>query len=192
MEDLSRFMLELEQFGLSNDVQQIDKKHKFLNITRDTGEFLAVLVKASMAKTVLELGSSNGYSTIWLATALPRDGHVITLENDPAKAKQAQKNFNALGLESKITLLQGDLCDTLNDIKGEQDFIFLDADRSLYLDIAPLLFSKLKAGGVLVCDNAVSHACELESFTDWIGQQQGLTRALVPVGKGELLVYKDL
>lgn len=191
MEDLNRFMLELEQFGLSNDVQQTDKKQKFLNITRDTGEFLAVLIKACKAATALELGTSNGYSTIWLATALPDNGYVTTLENDPVKAKQAQENFNALGLERKITLFLGDLCDTLNDIEGEQDFIFLDADRGLYLDIAPLLFSKLEAGGLLVCDNAVSHADELDDFTKWVAQQPNLSTALVPVGKGELLVYKN-
>lgn len=78
--EFSAIMDELEQLGLENDQAQSDKSKKYLNITRDTGELLAVLIKATGAAKVLEIGTSNGYSTLWLASALPENGHIYTIE----------------------------------------------------------------------------------------------------------------
>ncbi|HGE6115915.1 TPA: O-methyltransferase, partial [Vibrio cholerae] len=86
-------MEDLEQFGIQNDLAQSDKSKKYLNITRDTGEFLSVLVKATGANRILEIGTSNGYSTIWLASALPDDGKVYTIEANPQKIEEASLNF---------------------------------------------------------------------------------------------------
>lgn len=81
--DLTALLRELEQLGEENDATVEQKELKYLNITRDTGEFLAVLIKASVVRQALEIGTSNGYSTLWLASALPEDGHVTTLEVSP-------------------------------------------------------------------------------------------------------------
>ncbi|WP_415890980.1 O-methyltransferase [Neptuniibacter sp. SY11_33] len=182
---------DLEQRGFENDEVQSERSKKYLNITRDTGVFLAVLIKATNAKTVLEVGTSNGYSTLWLASSLPDDGHIFTIDNNSHKITEASENFRKAELDSRITQLDGDVADLLSKPPQNIDFIFLDADRSQYLSIAEQLFSLLKEGGLLVCDNAVSHKEELEGFNAWIADQSNLSTSLVPVGKGELLVYKD-
>ncbi|MCC4263062.1 O-methyltransferase [Oceanimonas baumannii] len=183
-------MMQLEQHGVANDLNQPDKSRKYLNITRDTGEFLAILVKATGASQVLEIGTSNGYSTLWLASALPEHGKVYTIESNPQKAAEAALNFTTVNLTDKIVQVAGDVTEVLPAIPGNVDFIFLDADRKQYTFLAESLFGLLKEGGLLVCDNAISHSDELQPFTDWVNGQPHLSCSLVPVGKGELLVFK--
>ncbi|ELT7227059.1 methyltransferase [Vibrio cholerae] len=188
--EFQRIMEDLEQFGIQNDLAQSDKSKKYLNITRDTGEFLSVLVKATGARRILEIGTSNGYSTILLASALPDDGKVYTIEANPQKIEEASLNFNQTHTSSKIVQLVGDATEVLTDVPESMDFIFLDADRKTYLSIADDLFNLLKTGGLLVCDNATSHADELAEFRAWVNSQHNLSVSLVLVSKGELLVYK--
>lgn len=188
---LSKLIDDLERLGKVNDLEQSDKSKKYLNITKETGEFLFVLTKAVGATKVLEIGTSNGYSTIWLASALPDSGMLYTIEVDAEKIREAAINIDKAGLSSKVTQIAGDVREVLDDVAGTFDLIFLDADRATYVSIAEQLFSRLKQGGVLVCDNATSHAEELEAFVDWIHHQSQLTMTMVPVGKGELLVYQE-
>lgn len=91
---LATLLTELEQFGVTNDGSTSERPRKMLNITRDTGEFLVVLVKATLARRVLEIGTSNGYSTLWLASA-DRDigGSVTTVEKSRYKNDLAASNF---------------------------------------------------------------------------------------------------
>lgn len=188
--EFHRVMEDLELLGIQNDLAQSDKSKKYLNITRDTGEFLSVLIKATSARRILEVGTSNGYSTIWLASALPENGKVYTIEANFEKIEEASLNFNKTHTSSKVIQLAGDVVEVLPDVPESMDFIFLDADRKTYVSIAEDIFNLLKTGGLLVCDNAISHADELAGFRTWISSQQHLSSSLVPVGKGELLVYK--
>src|ERR671914_3036762 len=91
---LEKLLVELEQFGMTNDGSTSERPRKMLNITRDTGEFLGVLVKATLARRMLEIGTSNGYSTLWLASA-GRDigGSVTTVEKHQYKIDLATANF---------------------------------------------------------------------------------------------------
>lgn len=90
---LEHLLSELEQQAAENDAAATEMSQKLLNITRDTGQFLAVLIKASAAKGVLDIGTSDGYSTLSIASALSDDGHVTTLGILPHKAEQACVNF---------------------------------------------------------------------------------------------------
>lgn len=184
-------MTELELRGIRNDQVQADKSKKYLNITRDTGEFLSLLVKATGARRILEVGTSNGYSTLWLASALGDGGVVYTVEMSGEKAAEARGNFEQAGVASRVVQLTGDAVEVLDDVPEGVDVIFLDADRSTYVALAEKLFGLLRVGGLLVCDNAVSHREELEGFMAWLKTQENLSTSLVPVGKGELLVFKD-
>ncbi|WP_163576455.1 O-methyltransferase [Halomonas faecis] len=188
---LENLLSELEALGSRNDAVQTQKDKRYLNITRDTGEFLALLVKAVGATTALEIGTSNGYSTLWLASAVPDEGQVHTIEHQEAKAREARDNIERAGMASRVTQLVGDVRQALSAVPETVDVIFLDADRSLYLPLADRLFARLKAGGLLVCDNAISHEREIRDFVAWIEANEALTMSLVPVGKGELLVYKE-
>src|SRR5678810_241032 len=93
---------ELEQFGQANDAATSNRSQKMLNITHDTGVFLALLVKAARCRNVLEIGTSNGYSTLWLADAVGDAGRVTTLDRAPHKVEMAARNFQRAGLAPRI------------------------------------------------------------------------------------------
>jgi predicted O-methyltransferase YrrM len=188
--DIQKVLNELEKAGAENDTIQTDKSKKYLNITRDTGEFLTVLVKTTKANKILEIGTSNGYSTLWLASALPEDGAVITIEIAEQKANEAKANFERTNLLERIRLLVGNASTLLNELKEDFDIIFLDADRSLYTSFIPHILRLLKPGGMMICDNAVSHETELREFMEFFINRSEYTTCLVPVGKGEFIACK--
>ena len=189
---LSALLRELEQFGIENDAQAQDRSQKMLNITPDTGEFLLLLVRALKAKRVLEIGTSNGYSTLWLAHAVqPLGGQVTTLELAPHKAEMARGNLQRAELLAVIDLRQVDAQDYIKQQPPASfEFIFLDANRQQYVTSWRDLQRILSPGGLVVVDNAVSHAQEMESFVQLVQQTDGYITSLVPVGNGELLILK--
>ena len=189
---LKTLLDELAAFGDAHDGDPANRATRMLNITPDTGEFLAVLVKATGARRILEIGTSNGYSTLWLADAVaPVDGAVTTIELAHEKIEMARANFARAGLDTRITLLEGD-ADTmlarLFDVSFE--LLFLDAQRSVYRDWWPDIRRILRPGGLLVVDNATTHADEMADFMAAVRADRGFTTTLVPVGKGVFLAVK--
>lgn len=191
-ESLTELLLELEQFGLSNDSVIADRRRRMLNITRDTGEFLSVLVRATDARRVLEIGTSNGYSTLWLASAVKAiNGHVTTVELSEFKLALAAKNFLRSGLAAFITQVHGGAGALLGaSIESSFDIVFLDSERSEYCRWWPDIKRVLRTGGLLVVDNATSHAAELAPFTTLVSADSEFTTCTVPVGNGEFLATR--
>ena len=183
----------LAQFGQENDCRVTLRAEKMLNITPDTGSFLAILVQAMQAHAVLEIGTSNGYSTIWLADAAQQTtGHVTTLEAQEDKSALARQNFQQAEVADVITLVASPAQDWLVTQAGARyDFIFLDADRTQYVRWWPWLYELLLPGGLLVVDNAVSHQAEIAEFTALARAKEGIVTSLVPIGNGELLLWKS-
>jgi predicted O-methyltransferase YrrM len=192
-EELHAILRELELFGNENDARATSRPQKMLNITPDTGQFLLLLVRALKAKRVLEIGTSNGYSTLWLAQAVqPLGGRVTTLEKSSFKTDLARSNFVRAEMQPYIDSQLTDAGDFLKKSAADSfDFVFLDSERGEYLGWWPDLQRVLVAGGLLVADNAVSHAQELEPFRRAVLQTPGYLTSLVPVGKGELLILKQ-
>lgn len=189
---LERLKQALEQFGEQHDLAQTNRADKMLNITRDTGELLAVLVQTRGAQAVLEIGTSNGYSTLWLAEAVARlDGHVTTIERDEAKRALAQANFEQAALAGRITQLAGEAGALLPTLPSAGfPLIFLDSDRRQYRAWWPQLQRLLPPRGLLVVDNAISHREELAEWMAEVAQDPRFVTSLVPVGKGEWLVVR--
>jgi predicted O-methyltransferase YrrM len=192
MSELMELLAELEDFGQKNDATITDRPRRMLNITRDTGEFLLVLVKAMDAKRVLEIGTSNGYSTLWLAKAA-RDvgGAVTTVELSDLKVTMAKQNFARSGLERFITLVHANAGEILKKAPDASfDLVFLDSERPEYPGWWPELKRALRPGGLLVVDNATSHAEQMAPFVALVGADPTFTTSLVPVGNGEFLAVK--
>jgi predicted O-methyltransferase YrrM len=191
---LDSLLAELEQFGLANDRATTEREHRMLNITRDTGEFLAVLVRATLARRVLEIGTSNGYSTLWLASAArATGGAVTTVERSPDKVGLASANFARSGLAPFISLLHDDAGRVLEGSPdGVVDLIFLDSERPEYPGWWPHLKRVLRPGGLLVVDNATSHPEQMAPFVALVKADADFVTSLVPVGNGEFLAVKAM
>ena len=189
---LDALRAELERFGTDNDAVISDRPRRMLNITRDTGEFLSVLVRATSARRVLEIGTSNGYSTLWLAEAARAiGGAVTTVELADYKVGLARENFRRSGLASHIALVQDDAGRVLERAADASvDLIFLDSERPEYPGWWPHLRRVLRPGGLLVVDNATSHPAEMAPFVALVRADSDFTTSLVPVGNGEFLAVK--
>ncbi len=189
---LLELLSELEQFGESNDNNITDRPRRMLNITRDTGEFLSVLIRATNAQRVLEIGTSNGYSTLWLANASNAiGGKVTTVELSEYKFNLAAQNFKRSDLSSTIKQVLGDAGNLLSETENNcYDLIFLDSERAEYLSWWPDLKRVIRPGGLLVVDNAISHSDEMAPFISLVESDQNFATSLVPVGKGEYLATR--
>ena len=190
---LDSLLAELEVFGAANDQAHQDRPRRMLNITRDTGELLAVLVRTMGARRVLEIGTSNGYSTLWLASAAKAvGGRVTTVELSAFKAELAATNFARAGLVPFIEQLR----DNAGAVLARQgpatvDLLFLDSERPEYPGWWPDLRRVLRPGGLLVVDNATSHADQLTSFIALVEADPEFTTCLVPVGNGEFMATRN-
>lgn len=191
-ERIASLLREIEGFGKANDARVADRSQKMLNITPDTGELLSILVRLQPAKRVLEIGTSNGYSTLWLADAVSgADGIVETVERNPEKVRLARVNFERSGLSRFISLVEADAAQVLAAAAdATYDFVFLDSERTEYASWWPHILRVLRPGGLMVCDNAISHKHEFEQFTAAVRRTPSCSMCLVPVGKGELLILK--
>lgn len=192
-ESLRQLLSELERFGEQNDSVNTDRARRMLNITRDTGQLLSVLVRAANARRVLEIGTSNGYSTLWLAHAAAAiGGRVTTVERSEFKAGLAAQNFARSGLADVITQIQADAGRLLAEADDSSvDLIFLDSERPEYPGWWPDLRRTLRRGGLLVVDNATSHPEQMAPFVALVAADSGFTTCLVPVGNGEFLAARS-
>lgn len=191
---LQKLLVELEDFGQANDQGTEDRAQRMLNITRDTGEFLSVLVRATNAHRVLEIGTSNGYSTLWLADACNAiGGSVTTVELSEQKYTMAKKNFERSDSSSAIRQVLADAGDFLSEAEDNAyDLTFLDSERTDYPDWWPDLKRIVRPGGLLVADNALSHPHEISPFISLVEADFNFTTSIVSVGKGEYLATRSM
>lgn len=190
--DLTILLNELSEFGKRNDAGSTERAKKMLNITPETGEFLELVVKTARARRILEVGTSNGYSTIWLAKAArATGGGVITLEIAPYKVAMATENFRRAGLTDLIDLRHTDADSFLQAETQPFDVIFLDSDRHQYVGWWPRLSTLIAPGGLLIADNATSHLAQMADFMALVRASNGFITSLVPIGNGEFLAYKE-
>jgi predicted O-methyltransferase YrrM len=130
-----------------------------IDVTTLQGKFLEILVRATGARRILEIGTLGGYSTLWLARALPADGLVVTLELEPRHAEVAIQNLESAGLANKVNLRIGPAAETLKAFVQEHtapfDFIFIDADKAGYPEYLRYSLSLSRPGTLIVADNVV-------------------------------------
>jgi caffeoyl-CoA O-methyltransferase len=174
--------------------------HSGMMIDRQVARMLQMLIKLTGAKTCLEVGTFYGYSALTIAMALPEQGQLITLEKSPEQADIAQQLFDASNKRKQIHLIVGDALTTIPTLTMMFDFIFIDADKRAYPIYFDLLIPKLRAGGLMVVDNALFKMEPIEAKTPQ-GQavhelmmkaksHPDLETVLVPIRDGLLLLRK--
>ncbi|MBI2650405.1 O-methyltransferase [Candidatus Woesearchaeota archaeon] len=175
-ESTKRLLNELEVFGRKHD--------GYWNISPDTGEFFYILVLISKAKNILEVGTSNGYSAIWLAEAVKQNnGKVTTIDIAKHKIKMAAENFKRAKL-SNIKIVHGDALEEIPKLKGKFDFLFLDALKEDYINYFKLAYPKLTKNAVIVADNAIMFEKYMEDYLIYVRNHKNLRSVLVPIGSG--------
>jgi len=167
---------------------------EFWNLDRASANFLNMLIKAYGSKNALELGTSNGYSAIWLALALREtDGVLTTIEFWDKRQNVAVENFKKCGVDDLITPLLGSafpVLEKMNTDGKEFDFVFVDANKLEYLKYFKLIHPILVQGGLLLCDNINSHPDKVKPFMDTITGHKDYQNQLLPFPDGLLMSIK--
>jgi predicted O-methyltransferase YrrM len=191
-DELERLLETLYEEGRGYDASTEDRRERLRNVEPESARMLAVLIRALKPREILELGTSNGYSTIWLADAARAIGAGLTsVEVDPGRAAQAEQNLQRAGLREHVELRLEDALETLaNAPESSWDLIFLDAERPAYPIYWPHLLRTLRSDGLLVVDNAISHEHELIEFRELVEHEDRVMDSLVPIGAGMLLVVE--
>ena len=173
----------------AHDETQTERAACWRNLHPDSAALIALLVRAKQARKVLEVGTSNGYSTLWLADAV-RDtgGSLRTLEIDKARKKAARQNLREAKLDDFVRMEVCDAGDFLRDYPKYFDVVLLDADRSQYTAYWPHLQRILtKPGSLLVVDNVLSHADEVQAFIALVEADKNFSSMVLDIGAGLLL-----
>lgn len=193
---VDHLLRELEEYGRQNDADEHDRARKMLNLERETAELVYMLVRSGRRRRVLEIGTSNGYSTLWLASALRATGAtdalratgatepLISIERDRGKLDQARANLHRAGLADHVRLVPGDATQIVADLPGPFDCVFFDADRVSAPEQLQLLLPKLEQDCLLLADNALSHPEEIAGYIAAAQAIPGSVATLFALGKG--------
>ncbi len=173
-----------------HDSQQSDRLQRYRNIEVESAQLISQLIRMQQAKSILEIGTSTGYSTLWLAEAAQATGgQVITVEIDAKPSAEAKRHVAELELSEIVQFWVGDAADYLKAAQEKFDFILLDAERDAYENYWPDLKRLMKPkGGVLVVDNVISHAAEVNRFIALIKKDPDYMSSILSVGAGLCLV----
>lgn len=159
---------ELDEATIRAEVEKI-RRPGMMNVPRVDGELLHDLVVGRGYRRGLEIGTSNGYSAVWIALGLRKTGgRLITLEIDERRADLAARNFRRLGLLPYVELRRGDALTLIPAIEGPFDFVFIDAWKEDYPKYFELVFPKVRSGGAILAHNVLSHAPELGGFLEML------------------------
>ena len=189
MDDVVRAVLDrVTEAAARHDAAQADRLDRWRVLEPDAARFLWFLAQAVGARTIVEVGTSRGVSTLWLADAArATGGRVISFDTDPAAQREAAANLAEAGLAEHVELRPEDGGAGLAGLgDGAVDLLFLDAERTEYPSWWPHPARVLRAGGVLVADNALSHPAEIAPLEELLCRDLAAVTT-IPVGKGELV-----
>jgi predicted O-methyltransferase YrrM len=185
-----RYAGELLERSRAFDATRTDRLERYRNVEPETAELLGVLVRACRPGHVLEIGTSNGYSTIWLADASEAVGaELLSVDVDARRSEEAREHLTAVGLAAELRV--EDAAETLRaSPDGHWGFVFLDAERPAYAAYWPELVRTLAPGGLLAIDNVLSHAEQVKDVTGLILAEPRVSSTLLSIGAGVRLVVR--
>lgn len=194
MNSLELLLLELEKYGEEHDSKKQKREEKLRNVSREMGQFLSILIKGCSAQKILEIGTSNGYSTLWLANAAEETkGNVTTVELSSERVAEALMNFEKANLRYRIDIHNQEAGAFLDvQVNRSFDFIFLDSERTQYMWWWENIKRILEPQGFLVIDNATSHAEELAEFIQMIEEDATFETVLLAFQKGAFVARKKI
>lgn len=180
-------MHELERRDAEDRADGTPRLERLRQIPPETGRFLALWAAAAPEGAYLEVGTSAGYSALWLSLACRAAGRKLTtFEVLPEKAALARDTFLRAGVGDVVRLVEGDFLEHATEF-DEVGFCFLDAEKDLYQAVYDLVVPRLVPGGILIADNAINHQETLRPMLDAALADDRVDALIVPIGKGELV-----
>lgn len=153
------------------------------NVDRETGEWLNLLIRATGAKSILEIGSSNAVSTIQLAAAARANGGRVTgTEIIPERAAEANRNLSEAGLADVAMVIAGNAQQTTSGLEGPFDLVFIDAEKDDYPAHLLAIIDRVRPGGLILADNVVSHDCS--AYQHLVRERDDLETVTIPLNRG--------
>jgi predicted O-methyltransferase YrrM len=187
---LVRLLDEMEEFGRTQDDAQPEHSKKMLNLEPATARLLHFILRSARRRKILEVGTSNGYSTIWIASAVAPAGEVISIDRSADKHALARANLEKAGLAHSVRLVTGEAAKTIPNLAGPFDAVFFDADRINAGAELQLLLPKLAPDVIVAADNVSSHPREIAGYLQAIHALPDFWEFTVPVGKGLSIAYR--
>ena len=180
----------------SETLKQLEKTQKeFWNISRETGIYIHKLIKDKNIKSVLEIGTSNGYSGLWITKALKATGgKLTTIEYFDKRQSIAVENFKKCGVIDIVRTLQGSAIKILSALSRDEkfDFVFIDANKSEYVDYFELIKPHLTENAVIVADNITTHPEKVQSFIDAVSADSIFQYEILNIPGGLLIANKNV
>lgn len=166
-----------------------------LNTTEGDAAMLRILVESARCKRGLEVGSATGFGAINMGLGFERNGgQLITVDIDPKMIQATRENVTAMGLDKTVTAIEGDALATLPTLKGDFDFMFIDAVKQDYLKYLQLMEPKLKAGAVIVADNVIRSERQMKDYLEYVQTSANydtvIIRASMEKNDGMAISYK--
>ena len=189
--ELRRLLNELYEEGQRQDASEQERSMKLLNLEPESAQLLSILVRSSKRMRLLEIGTSNGYSTIWLAWATRAvGGHIISIDREAHKQVLADASLCRVGLREVVDLVCGDATQVVANLPGPFDFVFFDADRRSAPAQLALLMPKLTPDALVLADNVLSHPEEIAGYLAAVEALPQFEHLVIPLGKGLSLAYR--
>lgn len=187
---IQKRMLYLESLDKKHRSDAVPSRVRLRQVPPETGRFLALLASMAPKGKYLEIGTSGGYSALWLSLACRAlGGKLITFEVIEEKVELARETFRLAEVEDVVELIEGDARRYLDDYKGVS-FCFLDAEKEIYAECYEKIVPNMVVGGILVADNVISHKDVLERMVEDALHDPRVDAVVVPIGSGELVCIK--
>jgi caffeoyl-CoA O-methyltransferase len=189
-ENVRERMEYLEEIDSKDRIDGTSRLKRLRQIPPETGKFISILAASAPEGEFIEIGTSAGYSTLWITLACKLIGNkIITFEILEEKIKLAKKTFQLTDMEDYVELIEGDARNYLKNYKNIA-FCFLDAEKEVYEECYDIIIPNMVKGGLLIADNAINHYETLKPMINKALSDQRVDALVVPIGKGELLCRK--
>jgi len=180
----------LEEMDARDRADGTSREQRLRQIPRRTGQFIALLAAMAPAGRYVEIGTSAGYSTLWIALACRLvGGRVTSFETLAEKANLAEETFRVACVSDVVNFVHGNALDHLPKCE-DISFCFLDAEKEIYADCYEAVVPNMVPGGIFVADNAINHEATLRPMLDRALADERVDALIVPIGKGELVCRK--
>ncbi len=188
------------------DIREYGDENQVPIIHPEVKQLLKVLVNIKKPKSVLEVGTAIGYSAMIMASSMPEDGKIYTIERNPKMIEKAEEFISEKGFDSKIEILKGEAKEILSEFNTPVDMVFLDGAKGHYEDFLLTIMDNLNENGIIVADNVLYKGMiatddlvvrrqktivkRMRSFLEYISERDDFETSIIPIGDGLSISYK--